>query len=391
MQPALGDRSLFPRLEARAYLAHAAVAPLSRPVVDGMQELIELGAHIGFEATGTLAERADLAADRFAALVGTAPENIARVANTSTGVTAISTAFDFAPGDRVVVFDGEFPTNVTPWAAAAEPAGAELVRVPVAPFLRSHAEGLAAFDAAVDERVRLIAVSAVQFQSGLAMPLAELAQRARALGAKLFVDGIQGVGARPIDVEALGIDYLSCGGHKWLGGPLGTAYLYVAPAAREELRPRQIGWISHEDAFIFLNAANELRYDRPLQANARAFETGVLNFAGLAGSAAALELLLELSPASIFEHLQAWHDAIEPGVEALGWRSLRSAEPAGRSGILSFAPPDPLDPAEVVTRLGQRGIVATPPDGCLRLAPHWSNPLSEVPFVLEQLERATWS
>ena len=389
MAARIGDRTLFPTLEARAYLAHAAVAPLARDVQAAIGEVLELVGALGITAMPTMAEASDRARMAFARLVGVPAGQVARVANTSAGVTAISTGLRLEAGDRIVTFQGEFPTNVRPWMEAARRAGAEVVQVPLTPFLRSHAEGLAAVDAVLDERTVLVAVSAVEFHTGLAMPVAELAKRAHGVGARLFVDAIQAVGAMPIDAPALGVDYLACGGHKWLMGPLGVGYLHVAPAAREELDPQQVGWVGNEEPFIFLNAPNELRYDRPLFADAQAFEQGVFNFAGLAGSAVAMETLSALGPAAIHSHVQAYHDVLEPQVEALGWRSLRSWEPAGRSGILAFDPPAGIVTEDVVVRLGERGVVVTGPDGRLRIAPHWPNSDAEIPFVVETLERAT--
>jgi cysteine desulfurase/selenocysteine lyase len=389
MTAELGDRSLFPRLAARAYLAHAAISPLSSRVQRALAAVIDGAEREGLGAMGFQLEQADRARELFAGLIGAEPEQVARLSSTSAGVSAISTALRLEPGDRIIVFEGEFPTNVTPWAASVRRAGAELVFCPLEPFAESHAAGLAAFDALIDERVRLVAVSAVEFQTGLAMPLGPLAARAHAHGARLFVDAIQAVGAVPIDVRALGVDYLAAGGHKWLMGPMGAAFLYVAPDARAELEPIQVGWTGTVDPFVFLHEPEQLRYDRPLYPDARAFEQGVLPFLGFAGAAAAMQLIAGLGVPAIHAHIQTWHDAIEPGLIDRGWRSLRSREAAGRSGILALRPPEGLALSEVVTGLGERGVVVTGPDGCLRLAPHWPNSTAEVPLVLESLDRVS--
>ncbi|QDU84230.1 Isopenicillin N epimerase [Planctomycetes bacterium Pla163] len=385
-RPAIGDRSGFSRLTATSYLAHAAVAPLADDVLARMQEGLAEQARAGVASIGPFVEWANAARDGFARLVGAAPDQVARVPSTSAGVAAIATGLRLAVGERILCFDGEFPTNVSPWQAAAARAGAHVDLCPLAPFERSHAEGLELVARRLAERpVRLVAVSAVQFQTGLALPVADLARLAHEHGARLFVDGIQAVGAVPLDVVRAGVDYLACGAHKWLMGPLGAAYLYLSPAARAELEPQIVGWMSHSEPDAFLFAPNELRYDRALDPGARVFEQGVLPFVQYAGSAVAIANLLELGVPRIHAHLQAFHDALEPQLARLGWRSRRSAEAAGRSGICSFAPPDGIDVGTVVAAAAERGVALTGPDGLLRVAPHWPNGLGEVDAVVDVL------
>src|SRR5690606_14112178 len=108
--------------------------------------------------------------------------------------------------------------------------GLEVVMLPLTAFERSDAEGLAALERELVRGARLVAVSAVQFQTGLAMPLGAMAALCHQHGAELFVDGIQAMGVVPIDVGALGIDYLASGSHKWLMGTEGAGILYVSPA-----------------------------------------------------------------------------------------------------------------------------------------------------------------
>src|SRR5262249_23977936 len=154
--------------------------------------------------------------------------------------------------DRVVIFEGEFPANTTPWLRAAELFGLTVVWIPVADFLASEEQGLSRLDRELAQGARLVAVSAVEFQSGLRMPVEAMAARCHAAGAELFVDGVQGCGVVPIDVSASGIDYLAAGAHKWLMGLEGAGFLYVNPSRVEALRPHVAGWLSHEDAIAFL-------------------------------------------------------------------------------------------------------------------------------------------
>jgi selenocysteine lyase/cysteine desulfurase len=153
--------------------------------------------------------------------------------------------------------------------------------------------------------------------------------------------------------------------------------------------PRTAGWLSHEDGTRFLFAGpDELRYDRPIKQTLQMLEGGSASTLGFAALDAAVDPLLSLTPAAILAHLGRYHDALEPGVVARGFRSYRAPRAAGRSGILSFQPPAGISAANVVTQLRERGVFASMPDGLLRLAPHFPNALSETETVLAALDEA---
>jgi len=386
----LGDRSHFPRLRARAYLAHAAISPTPDFVERAIVEQVAATAAQGLGAIGALLDNAALARARFAALIGADPADVAAIANTSSAAAAVASAMDWRAKDRILTFEDEFPANVTPWQAAAGRCGLAVVRVPIAPFTRSAEEGLEAVRKELDRGgARLIAVSGVQFQTGLAMPVARLARLAREHGAELFVDAIQAVGARPVDVRAEGVHYLAAGSHKWLMGQLGAAFLWIDPRSAERLEPQLVGWTSHESPDAFLGGpASALRHDRPLVRGARVFEAGVLNHLGLAAAAAGMAPLIALGPGAIHAHVQTYHDLLEPGLVELGFVSRRAARAEGRSAILSLDPPAEHGAADIARALLEAGVVASAPCGLLRLAPHWPNPLDEVPAVLRAVRAA---
>src|SRR6185369_4856210 len=188
---------------------------------------------------------------KLARLIGARAEDVALTPNTSRGIGDVALCFPWRQGDRVILFEGEFPANVTPWQQAAELFGLEIAWVPVAAFLEGEEQGLARLAAELGRGARLVAVSAVEFQTGLRMPVEAMAAMAHAAGAELFVDAVQACGAVPIDAGAAGIDYLAAGAHKWLMGLEGAGFLYVSPKRIEALRPHVAGWLSHEDAIAF--------------------------------------------------------------------------------------------------------------------------------------------
>jgi cysteine desulfurase/selenocysteine lyase len=126
-----------------------------------------------------------------------------------------------------------------------------------------------------------------------------------------------------------------------------------------------------------------LRYDRPLRDDARVLEGGMLSSTSLASLLASVPMLRGLGIGAIHTHIQRYHDQLEGPLAELGLRSLRSPDPARRSGILSFMLPAGKLSPRVATALGERGIVCAPPDGVLRFSPHFWNSLEEAPLIVD--------
>ena len=387
--PRLGDRALFPALRARAYLNHAAISPPSARVRAAIRRCTDDYAADGVAALFPWLERRRLLRAELAALIGAAPDTIGLTMGTSPGITAVALGFPWRPGDRVILFTGEFPANVTPWQRAADLFDLRPVFLPLADFEASHERGLARLEEALRAGARLVAASTVQFQTGLRMPIAAMAELCRRHGAALAVDAIQACGVVPIDVAADGVDFLACGAHKWLMGVEGAGFLYVRPDRAAELRPAVASWLSHDDPIRFLfGEPGHLRYDRPIRARADLVEGSAANVLGHAALHAAVGPLRELGVAAIFDHVQRYLDALEGPLVERGFRSRRAADPAARSGILSLAPPPGVDLHDLQARLAAEGVACTTPDGHLRFAPHWPNDLAELPVVLDAVDRA---
>ena len=375
----LGDRSRFPKLGNGIYWNHASVSPASSLVESAVQQAVSCYAEKGLVGALELLQFRDRLRDKLATLFHTRAEQIAFTANTTASVIAVAQSFTWRSRDRVLLFSGEFPTNVTPWQSAARQFGLEVVMHPADRFRTNAAAGLHALEQELENGLRLVAVSGVQFQSGLRMPLAEMAERIHHHGALLFVDAIQGAGIVDFDVPTTGIDFLACGSHKWLMGVEGIGFLVAAPHAAAQLQPRLVGWRSHEDAFSFLTeGAGHLRYDRPLLSSLQVLESGAPNNLGFVALDAALEPLLDLTPNAIFQHVQEMHDRLEAGLVERGWESLRAESPEQRSGILALRPSSGLDLSDCCQRLNEAGVSCTMPDGVLRLSPHWPNDAAQV-------------
>lgn len=385
---ALGDRRLFPDLSARAYLSHAAISPASSEVQRACAALVADYAKDGLGAFQAWRDQRERLRARLARLIGAASaSDVAFVANTTRSVIDVALSLPWRPRDVVLCLRGEFPANVTPWQQAARTFELELRFLEVEAFRTD--EGLAALERELARGVRLVAVSAVQFQTGLRMPIEAIAERAHAFGAEVFVDAIQACGVVPIDVARAGIDYLGCGSHKWLMGLEGAAFVYARPDRAAALVPRVAGWLSHEDALDFLfRGEGHLRYDRAIRREVGMLEGGAYNGVGLAALEAGIAPIEALGVPRIFEHVQRYLDPLEEALVERAFVSERSPDPARRSGILSVRAPHDIDVVLLSRALLARGVVTSTPDGRLRFAPHWPNALEEVPDVVAALDDA---
>jgi cysteine desulfurase / selenocysteine lyase len=385
----LGDRRLYPDLKAHAYLAYAATAPISSLVKAAVNRVLDGYAEQGNVAFFDWIEQRERLREKLGQLVGAPASDIALTSGTTRGISDLALCLPWQAGQRVVLFEGEFPANVSPWQHAARLFGLRVERVPMAHAVEDEDSFLAPLAKLLEGGARLVAVSAVQFQTGLKMPLDRIAQLCARYGAELCVDAIQACGVVPLDAPALGIDYLVTGAHKWLLGPEGVGFMYARPERARALVPRTAGWLSHEDGTRFLFAGpGELRYDRPVKPTLQMVEGGSSSTLGFAALEAGIEPILALSPSAIFAHVNRYLDLLEPDVSARGFRSRRAPEAERRSGILSFEPPQGVSATDVVMQLRTRGVFASMPDGLLRFAPHFPNAMSEIDTVLPALDEA---
>lgn len=381
-----GDKSLIARLEAKAYLNYAAIAPATAPVTSAVNELLDDYARVGNAALGKWLPRRETLRARLGTLLGASADQIALSSSATKALGELAQCFPWQAGDGVLLGEGEFPGNVTPWQNAAQLFS---LNVGFLPKLRCEDddEFLSALEARLRAGgVRLVALSAVQFQTGLRAPLEAVVRLCHAHGAEVAVDAIQALGVVPLNVTELDIDYLAGGAHKWLMALEGAGFLYVKPACTARLVPRTAGWLSHEEGLRFLfEGPGMLRYDRPIRSEIQFMEGTSSNGAGFAALEASLGPILELGVPAIHAHVSGYLDELEAGLLARGLSTLRPLDPTRRSGILSLPPPAGRTAAEVVAALREQGVYASMPDGLLRMAPHFPNSRDEIPLILAAL------
>lgn len=370
-------RAFFPYLASgHVYLNHAATSPLSTRVVEA------LAAHTQDRATGHIDTfRADVGmVDRWRQTVARlinaeAPERIAFQMNTSDALNIIAAGLPWRSGDRVVVNDAEFPANLHPFF--------HLRRHGVAVDVLGAPDGAVTpsmIERALTPRTRLVTLSAVQFLSGFRADLAGIGNLCRSRDVLFLVDGIQAVGAVPVDVQAMRIDALAAGAQKWQMAPLGTGFLYLSEALQERITQQHLGWLSVESPWEFR------RFDQPPAPSARRYEGGTLNIPGMHAMLAAITLLQEFGIEAIAEHIVGLTGLLMQRLTAIpGVAAITPADPARRAGIVTIRPPEGLSPENLFHLLRNRGVTLAVREGLLRFSPHFYNSPSDIDRAAAQM------
>jgi L-cysteine/cystine lyase len=252
-------RSAFPVLEKTAYLNAGTCGPVPAAAQRAAVEAWRMGTEEG--RSGPFYERlvglAGQLRERYAAVLGAEPLDVALMSGTSDGCGRVVAGLELGAGDEIVTADDEHPGLQGPLIAAREQRGVTIRAVP-----------LAELPGAVSNTTKLVAASHVSWHSGAVAPVAELVAAARAHDVPVLLDGAQGVGAVPVDVGELGVDFYAGSGQKWLCGPVGCGMLWVDPAWLERLNapaPAYGGLHAPGDGLDGRLAAGAKRYDLPSQ------------------------------------------------------------------------------------------------------------------------------
>jgi len=387
-------RADTPGAERLVHLNNAGAALVPQPVADAVAAHLRLESELGgYEAADARAGALRGVYASLARLLGADARNIALAQNSTVAFAQALAAFDFRPGDRILTSRADYASNQIMYLSLARRLGVEVVRAPDAP--EGGIDPAAVRELVARRRPVLVALTWVPTNSGLVQPVEAVGEICRAAEIPYLVDACQAVGQMPVEVARIGCDYLAATARKFLRGPRGVGFLYVAD--------RAVAAGAHP-LFVDMHGADWTDPDAfELTPDARRFEGWEISYALVLGLGAAVDYALAVGIETARDRARALASyarmrlAAIPGVRVLDRGpelcAIVTLDPAGRPA------------AELKLALRARGINTSSPErsdavidmdekraaSALRISPHYYNTVDDVDAAVAAIGEALLS
>jgi selenocysteine lyase/cysteine desulfurase len=371
------SRSLFAVSDAVTYLNSASLGPRLHAVNDAGHAAVER------MATPWKIQTADWFADAralralFASVIGAPADCVALVPSVSYGIASAARNIPVAAGDNIVVVEQEYPSNYYSWQRLARERGAE-IRAATA---RDGASLTDAIVSAIDRQTAVVAVANCRWTNGELIDLVRVGAAARRHDAAFVVDASQSLGAYPFDVAEIRPDFLVTVGYKWLLGPYGLGYLYVADRWHAKGVPLEESWLNRQGAEDF---AALVDYTDAYQPGAQRFNQGEsAQFYLLPMALAALKQISEWTPARIQQQLSEWTRELSARAPAL---KLDALAPTQRVGHMIGLTARSALPPDLFAALAARDVYVGARGANIRVSPHLHSTAADLERLVAALQ-----
>lgn len=373
MPDLLSWRPRFPILADKVYLINNSLGAMPASVVDSLKEYTDLWATEGVVAWDTwLPEVANTAAvleDIIAAPRG----SMTMCQNVTNALAEVLSCLEYdGPRNEIVHCAGEFPT-VEYLLDGQRRLGARVVRVGSDPLVFPAEELLAA----ITDRTVLVVLSHVLFRTAELVDVRPFVEKAHSVGALVVLDAYQSIGAVPLSVVELDVDFLVGGSVKWLCGGPGAGYLYAHPNIVDRLEPRLAGWFSHARPFGF--EAPPIEY----AAGIERFTGGTPNIPAYYQAREGYRIIREVGVPAIRENARRHSQLLIDGALARGYTVNTPLDFESRGNHVTIDMPGA---SQVKDELIRRGFVVDyRPGAGIRVAPHFYNTGEECLATLDEM------
>lgn len=363
----------FPQDPDVIYLNHAAVSPwparTGRAITAFSEENVQRGAQhylLWMETEALLRKQLQLLIN------APSVDDIALLKNTSEALSVVAHGIDWHNGDNIVVPQQEFPSNRVVWESLKQ-LGVEVRLVDIA----HGADPETTMLQQTDRHTRLLAVSSVQYATGLRMDLQRLGEHCKHQQIYFCVDAIQSVGALQFDVQAIHADFIMADGHKWMLGPEGLALFYCRAECRDQLNLHQYGWHMLESMLDYD------ALDWSVAQSARRFECGSPNMLGIHALSASLSLLLDIGMVNVEQQvLERTAYMLELIQHTPALQLISRHEPQRRSGILTFSHQHVPSQRLYATLMAQK-VICAHRGGGIRFSPHFYSEYDKIKSAVQ--------
>lgn len=366
----------FPQDSKMIYLNHAAVAPWPARTAEAVKRFAEENIFTGaMNYPAWIKKENQLRLQLRNLLNAPSSDDIALLKNTSEALSVVACGIDWKAKDNVVSTNQEFPSNRIVWQAQQRH-GIEFREVEI----MHTKEPEQALIEACDKNTRVLAVSSVQFGTGIKLHLETLGNYCRENDVLFCVDAIQSIGAHNLDVQKINADFVMADAHKWMLGPEGIAVFYSSEKVREQLQLYQFGWHMVEDC------GNYDRKDWNPDESARRFECGSSNMLGIHALSASLTLFEDIG-------IQVIEQVIQNNISYLfselnnikGVYILTPADKLRHAGIITFKI-EGKDMADLHRKLMEKKVICAHRMGGIRFSPHFYSRPEKINKALEVID-----
>jgi selenocysteine lyase/cysteine desulfurase len=357
------QRGLFEIPEGISYLNCAYMAPQLRSAREAGERAVGRKSRPWEITPPDFFEDAEESRALFARLVGGDPDGVALVPSVSYGIAVAAANVPIREGQRILILEDQFPSNVYAWRELAKRSGAKLVTVP----RPTDHDWTSAVLEQLDENTAVAALPNCHWTDGSLLDLARVGERAREVGAALVVDAIQSLGAHPFDVREVRPDFLVASAYKWLLGPYGVGFLYADEGWREG-EPIEHNWINRRGSEDFSGLVS---YEDAFQPGARRYDVGErANFALLPIANEALRRILDWDVENVSETIGGLTDLIE---EEAVERGIEAVPKQARARHMIGLRLGPAAPEDLAARLAAQGVYVSVRGESVRVSPHLYN------------------
>jgi len=372
-------RQDFPILERSTYLVSNSLGAMPRTVADRLAEYVDDWAELGVRAWNKRWWEMPISVgDEIAPLIGAGKGEVVMIPNVTMAQASVLSALEYrAPRNRIVMTALDFPSVSYVYTSLATRLGAEIVVVPAA------SDGLGVDTQqlldAIDERTRLVAISHVLFRSAFVVDVAAVCEKAHRVGALVSLDSFHAVGVIPVDVKAIGCDFLTGGVLKWLCGGPGGCFLYVGPDVRTRLEPALTGWQAHARPFGF---ESEMDY----APDAFRWLGGTPVIPALYAAAEGPRILRKAGVTAIREKSVRQTTRLIQLADERGYAVRAPRDAARRGGTVAVDVPHAFEVSQFL--LQRNVIVDYRPGAGIRIAPHFYTTDAELELAMGTIDEA---
>lgn len=374
--PLLEWREEFPILSSCTYLASHSLGAMPGSVYTLLREYADLWADEGVIAWEKWLPMVTGTGDLLGEIVGAGKGEIVMLPNVSTAQSIVASSLDFSPPRNKVIYTAlNFPSVHYLWQEHRG-RGARIEVIPSEDGITVPPERIIE---AIDEETLILPISHVYFRSACLQDVRPIIEAAHEKGALVLLDSYQAVGTVPVDVGALGVDFLTGGSVKWLCGGAGAGYLYVRKEIADRFRPAATGWLSHVRPFDF--DMGPIEYAD----GAGRFLGGTPPVPSLYTARAGYEIIREIGVDRIREKSIRQTGRLIEGAREMGLAVHTPREADRRGGAVTIDFPGAEEIHEEM--IGRGFIVDHRPGAGIRISPHFYTSDEEIEEVLEEIRR----